>query len=173
MLRIRSRKALVIAKLIGVVLLAVAANIAWDAFHQTVIKESDLFTIKGRVRFVEKEGEGLLSKQQVLARVEDYPSLFFIDTKGDRVSAVDFSSLVKPADTVRVAVHRNELALLYTPSTLRLYGLSLQNGKAVYSYNDALQRDRKGHLWLYIQAGICLLGGLILLLLPKKYLLKE
>ena len=173
MLKVRSRRMWIIAKLIGVVLLAVAVNIGKDAFLEKAVEEKEVFSIKGRVQFAERKGEGLWSQKQVLVQVEDYPSTFFIDTKSDRISEAHFNSLVMAADTSRVAVHKDDLALLYTTSTLRLYGLFLQNGKAVYSYNDAFQRDKKDHVWLYIQAGICLLGGLILLFLPQKYLLKE
>ena len=174
MLKVRSRKALIIAKLIGVVLLAVAANIGKDAFQKKAVEEKDVFSITGRVRFLEKTGEGLWSKKQVLVQVEDYPASFFMDTESDRISETHFNSLLVTAtDTARMAVHKDDLALLYTTSTLRLYGLFLQNGKAVYSYNDAFHRDKQERVWLYIQAGICLLGGLILLFLPKKYLSKE
>ena len=173
MLKVKSRRVLIIAKLIGVVLLAVAFNIGKDAVQVKVVEEKDLFTITGRVRFAEREGDRPWAKKHVLLQVEDYPSTFFIDTKSDHISQAHFNGLVTASDTARVAVHKGELALLYTTTTLQLYSLVLQNGKVIYSYNNAFQRDRKERIWLYVQAGICLLAGLVLLLLPKNYLSKE
>lgn len=174
MLRTRSRIALIIAKIIGVVLLAVAVSIGQEAFSIKVVGEKDVFTIQGRLRFAEKTGEGLWRpKKQVLVQVENYPTYFFIDTKSTAISEAYFNTLFKATDTARVAVHKDQLAFLYTPSTIRLYGITRQNGTSLYTFNDAYQRDKKERLWLFVQAGICLLGGLILLFLPKKYLVKE
>lgn len=174
MLRTRSRIAVIVAKIIGIVLVGVAVSVGQDAWKIKAVGEKDVFTIKGRLRFAEKTGEGLWRpKKQVLVQVESYPTYFLIDTKTPSISEAYFNSLVKATDTADVAVHKDQLALLYTPSTIRLYGIMLNNGSPVYSFNDAFQRDKKERLWLYVQAGICLLGGLILLFLPKRYLIKE
>jgi hypothetical protein len=170
----RSRIVVIIAKIIGIVLLGVALSMGQDALQIKAVGEKDVFTIKGRVRFAEKTGEGMWRpKKQVLVQVEAYPALFLIDTKSSTLSEAHFNALVMPGDTARIALHRDQLALLYTPATIKLYGISLQNGKTVYSFNDAFQRDKEERFWLYLQAGICLLGGLILLFLPKKYLIKD
>lgn len=174
MLRTRSRIAVIIAKIVGIVLLGVAVSLAQEAWNIKTVEAKDVFTITGRVRFAEKTGEGLWRpKKQVLVQVENYPVYFLVSTKTPSLSEAYFNSLIKATDTARVAVPKDQLAYLYTPSTLRLYGIGLKNGTSVYSFNDAFERDKKERMWLYVQAGICLLGGLILLFLPKKYLIKE
>jgi hypothetical protein len=174
MLRTRNRIAVIVAKVIGIVLLGVAVSIGQDALTIKSVGEKDVFAIKGRVRFAEKIGEALWRpKKQVLLQVEGYPTYFLIDTKSSSISEAYFNNQIKATDTIHVAVPKDQLAYLYTPATIRLYGLALQGGTAVYSFDEAFQRDKKERIWLYVQAGVCLLGGLILLSLPKKYLLKE
>lgn len=174
MLRTRSRIILIIAKIVGIVLLGVAASLGQEAWDIKSVGPKDVFTISGRVRFAEKTGEGLWRpKKQVLVQVENYPTYFLVDTKSPSLSETYFNSLVKATDTARIAIHKDQLAYLYTPSTVRLYGLVLNNGTEVYTFNDAFSRDKKERMWLYVKAGICLLGGLVLLIFPRKSLIKE
>jgi hypothetical protein len=163
-----------LAKVVGIILLYLAFNYGQDVLEIKRVGANDVFMISGLARFVEQTEKGKWrAKKKIYAQVRNYPASFFIDNKNNALSANHFNSLVKATDTVQIAIPKEELALLYTKSTVRLYGISLTSGKVLYSYNDAASRDKDNRLWLYVQIGICLVGGLILLVLPKRYLIKE
>jgi hypothetical protein len=172
MYKIRGGIAVIIATILGVVLLIVALSTAQDAMQITAVGKEDLFTITGQAYFTEREEEQLWRpKKEVYIQVQAYPAPFFIANKTGSLTA---ASLTQGVDTtVRITIPKVALGLLQTRSVIKLYELETSKGKMLYSFADAVNRDKADRKRLYLQAVLCFLGGLVLLIFPKRFLVKQ
>lgn len=151
-----------------------AFTMAQEAIQIKEIVRSELFTISGKAHFTDRrENKIWRPKTMVYVTIEDYPASFVIAKHSSSLNATSFATAIDTLGIARVSVPRNQLAMLYTRTAIKLYELAGDTGKVVFSLEEALQRDRAAQRSLYIQAILLFLGGLVLLVVPKKYLLKD
>jgi len=173
MFKIRGSLAVIVATITGVVLLIIAVIDAQEAFQIKPLQKEEVFAVAGRPHFTEQREKGRYRpKKDIYVQLQQYPALFMICRKSPERSAAAFAESVDTA-AVRLLIPKESMALLYTRSTIKVYELAPINGQPVFSFQDALNRDRGSRVGLYVRAAICLIGGLVLLVYPKKYLLKE
>ena len=173
MFKIRGGIAVILATIVGIVLLIVALNAAQEAFKINTVVKEDLFIISGKARFSERSEERIWRpKKYVYVAIEEYPASFII---GKQLATLNTVAMEKAIDTAtaRIAIPKSALGLLQTRSEIKLYELSSTNGTTLFSIADALERDRSNRFRLYLQAALCFLGGIVLLIVPKRYLLKQ
>jgi hypothetical protein len=174
MFKIRGDIAVIVATVAGVVLLIVAVSKAQEAFNIPSLTKSQTFGISGKARFFERQEQKMYRpKRYVYAQLDDYPASFVIHQKSAALNAAGYEARLDSNAVVRLAIPKKALALLYTRSIIKVYELSAMKGQPFFSFSDATKRDKDERVSLYMQAAICFFGGLVLLIFPKKYLLKE
>ena len=172
MFKIRGGIAVILATVIGIVLLIVALSMAQDAMQIRSVSRENIFTVAGKAHFTERSDEQLWrSKKYVHVSLQDYPASFSIARKTVEHNALAFEKALDT--TARITIPKDALGLLQTRSEIKLYELSSAKGKVLYSFADALERDKADRLQLYLQALSCFLAGLVLLIFPKRFLLKQ
>ena len=172
MFKIRGGIAVILATIIGIVLLIVALSAAQDAIQVRSVSKKDVFTVSGSARFTERSDEKVWrSKKYVHVSLQDYPATFSITKRTEEYNALAFEKALDT--TARVTIPKDALGLLQTRSDIKLYELRSAKGKVLYSFADAVERDKADRLRLYLQAAFCFFAGLVLLIVPKRYLVKQ
>ena len=172
MFKIRAGIAVILATIIGIVLVIVALRSAQDAMQIRSISREDLFIISGNALFSERSDDHLWNpRKHILVTLRDYPASFIIAGKTAGLTAASFNKAMDT--TARIAIPKSALGLLQTRSEIKLYELSTGKGKVIYPFDTAVERDKAERLRLYLQAGLCFLAGLVLLIVPKRYLVKQ
>ena len=173
MFKIRGGLAVIVAAITGIVLLIIAFNDAQEAIQIKSLRKDQVFAVAGRPQFTDRLEEKLYRpKKDVYVQLRQYPALFMICRKSPERSAASFADAVDTA-AIRLLIPREAMASLFTRSTIKVYELAPINGQPVFSFEDASKRYKGKRSALYVRAAICFIGGLVLLVYPKKYLLKE
>ena len=172
MFKIRAGIAVIIATILGIGLLIVSLSAAQEALEIKTVAKKDLFNVSGNARFFEQAEQRIWRPEKYLyVTLQDYPASFMI---AKSTAAHNTAAYQKAMDTtVLAAIPRTALGLLQTRKDIKLYELSTVKGKVLFPFSDAVERDKADRLRLYLQTALCFLGGLVLLIVPKRYLVKQ